>query len=203
MKTLARMVLHLQIFDWILASHKGAIGSPRGRATAHGKLLEAGVKSQSTHTLVWILSGGGSLEQTDTNRRGASMLLLALEEDPDLIHPVLPAVAEEVALGSHELRERFAISSEPEEAASEGLGFSDIDDCIFWFGNGAYFSPSTCRCLFLVGDWAFLWDRHPIWQQIAKYGGKAIWDLNPLLVDAAAVAGEPLGGGPRPRRCNV
>ena len=202
-KTLARMVLHLQLFDWIIGSHKGVFGSPRGRATAHGKLLESGVKSQSIHTMLWIITGGGSLEQTETNRRGASMFLLALEEDPDLIHPVLPAVAEEVATGTHEMRERFAISSDPEEATSESLGFSDIDDCIFWFGNGAYFSPSTCRCLFLVGDWAYLWDRHPVWQQIAQYGGKALWDIDPFLVDAVAAAAEPLGGGPVLGRSNV
>ena len=202
-KTLARMVLHLQLFDWIIGSHKGVVGSPRGRATAHGKLLESGVKSQSIHTMLWIITGGGSLEQTETNRRGASMFLLALEEEPDLIHPVLPAVAEEVATGTHEMRERFAISSDPEEATSESLGFSDIDDCIFWFGNGAYFSPSTCRCLFLVGDWAYLWDRHPVWQQIAQYGGKALWDIDPFLVDAVAAAAEPLGGGPVLGRSNV
>ena len=44
-------------------------------------------------------------------------------ENPDLLHPVLPAVAAEAATGNHELRERFAISSDPEEATSEGLGF--------------------------------------------------------------------------------
>ena len=44
----------------------------------------------------------------------------------------------------------MAISSQTDEAAQEGIGFTDIDDCIFWFGNGAYFSPTTCRCIFLV-----------------------------------------------------
>ena len=62
------MVLHLQLFDWVIGSHKGALGTPRGRATAHGKLLESGVKSQSTHTVIWILTGAGSLEQAETNR---------------------------------------------------------------------------------------------------------------------------------------
>jgi hypothetical protein len=186
--TLARMVATLQLFDWALASHRGVLGSPRGRATVHGKLLEEGAVSQSVHTMLWLLTGQGSIETVNLNRRGAIMTVLGLEAAPGLLHPVLPAVAEEAAHGQHELRERFALSSEPDEAAGEGIGFTEIDDCVFWFGNGAYFSPSTCRCLFLVGDWAGLWDRHPVWQQLKHYGAKAAWDLSPAIIGGTLAA---------------
>ena len=61
--------------------------------------------------------------------------------------------------GQFEMRERFAISSSASEAAAEEIGFESPDDCIFWLGNGAYFSPTTGRCMFILGDAYNLWDR--------------------------------------------
>ena len=82
--------------------------SLRGRATNHGKLLMEGAYGQSIHTMLWLLTGQGDLVQTamtsnmvdtkdssmvDTNRRGAVMLVLALEVLPSLLHPVLTEVS--------------------------------------------------------------------------------------------------------------
>ena len=39
------------------------------------------------------------------------------------------------------------------------LGISNtIDDCWFWFGHGAYFTPEYPECLFLLGDEYGLWN---------------------------------------------
>ena len=56
---------------------------------------------------------------------------------------VLFEVSENLKNGNFELRERFAVSSSTEEAQSENIGFESPDDCIFWCGNGGYFSPNT------------------------------------------------------------
>ena len=56
---------------------------------------------------------------------------------------VLFEVAENLDNGNFELRERFAISSSTEEAAEENIGFESPEDCIFWLGNGGYFSPNS------------------------------------------------------------
>ena len=59
-------------------------------------------------------------------------------------------------------------------------GFESPEDCIFWMGNGAYFSPTTARCMFIVGDAYNLWDRHPIWKQLKI--ALPIYHTDPFLV---------------------
>ena len=59
-------------------------------------------------------------------------------------------------------------------------GFESPEDCIFWMGNGAYFSPTTARCMFIVGDAYSLWDRHPIWKQLKI--ALPIYHTDPFLV---------------------
>ena len=62
-KTMAEIVSFLQLYDWILSAHRGVIGSPRGRAYDKGKLLPHGARSQSIHTMLWLLTGEGSVDQ--------------------------------------------------------------------------------------------------------------------------------------------
>ena len=81
-------------------------------------------------------------EDINYSRKDCIMLILALESGLH-IPEVIFEVAESLKNNPHELRERFAISSEAEEAGSNFIGFETPEDCIFWFGNGAYFSPTT------------------------------------------------------------
>ena len=196
-KTLATIITYLQMFDWIIGSHKGIIGTPRGRAYQDGKLLERGASSQSIHSILWLLTGEGDHDRVNYGRKDVIMMILAMEAGLE-IPPVLFEVAEALKSdGSLELRERFAISSSPEEAEAENIGFTSPEvcrifssvfnsncccqDCIFWLGNGGYFSPSTARCMFLVGDSYHLWDRHPIWEQLRP--ARIIWQTDPFIVD--------------------
>ena len=55
------------------------------------------------------------------------------------------------------IRERFGLKAADGE--KEGIGNDNPEDCIFWFGNGAYFPPETAECLFVVGDSYGLWNR--------------------------------------------
>ena len=128
------------------------------------------------------------------------MTILAMEAGFE-VPEVLVEVAEALKHGNHELRERFAISSSVDEASFEGLGFSTPDECVFWFGNGGYFSPTTARCMFIVGDAYNLWDVHPIWQQIKP--ALPLWRADPNIIDQVAKIGEPIGGGPVLGRSNV
>ena len=81
-------------------------------------------------------------EDINYSRKDCIMLILALESGLH-VPEVIFEVAESLKNNPHELRERFAISSEVEEAGANFIGFETPEDCIFWFGNGAYFSPTT------------------------------------------------------------
>ena len=178
----------------------GVIGSPRGRAYAGGKLLTDGARSQSIHHILWLLTGEGDIDHIDFGRKDVIMTLLAMDAG-FRIPEVLLEVADALKHGNHELKERFAISSSIDEASLEGIGFSTPDECVFWFGNGGYFSPTTARCLFLVGDAYNLWDVHPIWQDLKP--ALVIWRTDPNIIDQVAAVAEPIGGGPVLGRSNV
>ena len=123
-KTLATIITYLQMFDWIIGSHKGIIGTPRGRAYQDGKLLEKGASSQSIHSILWLLTGEGDHDRVNYGRKDVIMMILAMEAGLE-IPPVLFEVAEALKSdGSLELRERFAISSSQEEAEAENIGFT-------------------------------------------------------------------------------
>ena len=199
-RTLATITLYLQLFDWILASHKSVIGSPRGRAYEGGKLLEDGETSQSIHPILWILTGEGDKERINYSRKDVIMLILAMEAGLQMPE-VLFEVSESLKHGAFELRERFAISTDEEEAMNEGIGFQSPDDCIFWFGNGAYFTPTTARCMFIVGDTYNLWDRHPVWQPLKL--ALTIYHTDPFIVDEIARLGSEFGLGTVLGRSNV
>ncbi len=82
-------------------------------------------------------------------------------------------LALEVEEGTFEMRERFGLDSKDGEL--EGIGHDNPEDCVFWFGNGAYFAKETAECLFVTGDAYDLWDRTEIWGQIKPY--KFAWDI--------------------------
>ena len=63
-RTLASIISYLQLFDWIIGSHRGVIGTPRGRAYQDGKLLEQGASSQSIHSILWLLTGEGDRDRS-------------------------------------------------------------------------------------------------------------------------------------------
>ena len=169
---------------------EGVIGTPRGRAYEAGKLLEKGASSQSIHSMLWLLTGQGDEERINYGRKDVIMMILAMEAGLEL-PPVLFEVAETLKSGTFEMRERFAISSSEEEAGGQEVGFASPDDCIFWFGNGAYFSPTTARCMFIVGDAYQLWERHPIWQQLRP--AWSLWQTDPFIVDTVADIVRDLG----------
>ena len=182
-RTLATIITYLQLFDWIIGAHKGDIGTPRGRAYESGKLLENGASSQSIHSMLWLLTGEGDEERINYGRKDVIMLILAMEAGLEM-PPVLFEVAETLKSGTFEMRERFAISSSEEEAGAEEVSFASPEDCIFWFGDGGYFSPTTARCMFIVGDTYQLWERHPIWQQLRP--ALPLWETDPFIVDTLA-----------------
>ena len=76
---------------------------------------------------------------------------------------VLKGIDLHIEKGDFVLKTRFGLPTE--EGASEGITTS-AEDCIFWFGDGAYFHPDTPECLFVVGNEYNLWDRHEIWQAV-------------------------------------
>ena len=194
-KTMATIIVYLQMFDWIFASHKGVISTPRGRSYEGGKLNPS---SQSIHPMLWLLTGEGETE--NYSRKDCIMLILAMESGLK-IPEVMFEVADMLKHGSYEMRERFSISSDTDEASSENIGFESPEDCIFWFGNGAYFTPTTGRCIFIVGDAYNLWDRHPIWKQIKI--ALPIYHTDPFIIDTIASAVAPFGRGPLLGRSNV
>ena len=140
--------------------------------------------------MLWLLTGQGDVERINYGRKDVIMMILAMEAGLEL-PPVLFEVAETLKSGTFEMRERFAISSSEEEAGGQEVGFASPDDCIFWFGNGAYFSPTTARCMFIVGDAYQLWERHPIWQQLRP--AWSLWQTDPFIVDTVADIVRDLG----------
>ena len=94
--------------------------------------MENGDDSQSIHSILWILTGAGDKEGVSYGRKDVIMLILAMEAGLEMPE-VLFEVAEELKHGTMELRERFAISSDEEEAMNETIGFQSSEDCIFWY----------------------------------------------------------------------
>ena len=162
--------------------------------------MENGEESQSIHPILWVLTGAGDKERVNYSRKDVIMMILAMEAGLQMPE-VLFEVGEELKHETLELRERFAISSSEEEAMNETIGFQSSEDCIFWFGNGAYFTPTTARCMFIVGDEYDLWDRHPIWQQLKL--ALPIYHTDPFIVDEIAKAGAEFGLGTVLGRSNV
>ncbi len=62
------------------------------------------------------------------------------------------------------MKERFGLPTE--EGPAEGIGNSP-EECIFWFSDGAYFSPDLPECLFVVGDAYDLWERQEVWEGVS------------------------------------
>ena len=70
----------------------------------------------------------------------------------------------------------------------------EIDDCWFWLGHGAYFSPDYPECMFILGDEFNLWNRSDTWEVVSIF--KPIWDYDPALVHEIGTILAPLGFGP-------
>ena len=74
--------------------------------------------------MLWVLTGEGDKDRVNYGRKDVIMMILAMEAGlqlPQVLFEVAEALKSE---GSFEMRERFAISSDPEEAAAEEIGFA-------------------------------------------------------------------------------
>ena len=88
------------------------------------------------------------------------------------------------------LREHFGLGSH--EGVAEGIGMDN--DCWFWLGDGAYFSPDVPECIFILGDTFDLWNSSDTWIAVSIF--EDLWHNSPNFVHEVGQALEPLGGGP-------
>ncbi|TRY69923.1 hypothetical protein TCAL_02356 [Tigriopus californicus] len=180
-RTKAQMIQIIQEFDHILGSRQDSITTGRGRAYTEGKII------QRPYNHLCILKG---LETVCDRSRQSD--LYALNHLFGYRTPTaLLQIAQDIDHGDFVLKEQFGLHSS--EGEIEGIGVEDPEDCIFWFGDGAYFSRETARCMFVVGDSYNLWNRSETWETVGLF--KPLWDLDPYIIDYAAEVGAPLGSG--------
>ena len=94
--------------------------------------------------------------------------------------------------GEHTFIETFGLDAS--DGLAESIDASNAENCIFWMGDGAYFSPAFPEVFFVSGDEYNLWNRSETWEMLTPV--KAIWDENPELIDQVGKTFYMFGGGP-------
>lgn len=147
----AQMIIDLLLYDISIHNHKGMIATARGRSYGADKFS---ITTQSIAPLVHLLTGRGF-----TSPGSGEALVIALSALLDVGYTVPDCVLRIASFdGEMEIRERIGLSpSEKDIAAQTGLGYTDPNDGLAWWGDGAYAHPDTIPLLFQMGDQWHLW----------------------------------------------
>jgi len=131
--TKASMVLDLLLFDLARSTHAGVLGMPSGRQYIEQKL---GGREQSIGDLVEILWG----TRGDFARKGSTAGTPFATSSYRVPHVLL-------AIGLDKQRARYVdrarVGVAFSEAAQEGIGFTSLEDGMFWWGQGGYMAPEV------------------------------------------------------------
>ena len=181
-RVMSKMVMTLLEFDHVIGSKGDQICTAQGRTYTEGRLGE------NRYDHLRLLKGYGSIEEVRHNKQSVMFSLNML--NGDYYPTALLEIAEHVETNELILKEHFGLGSYEGEA--EGIGLDN--DCWFWLGDGAYFSPDYPECMFILGDTFRLWNTSDTWEDVSIFQG--IWNRNPDFVRKVGEVFEPLGGGP-------
>ncbi len=130
----AAIVLDLMLFDLARLTHRGSFGVSSGRAYEEHKLSGRGQSVGDTIEVLFGTRGG-------FNSRGSmSATSLASSRRYRVPHALL-GIGRDVPAARAVDRARLGLSFA--EAGLAGFGFSTLEDCLFWWGMGAYMAPET------------------------------------------------------------
>ncbi|MCA8920343.1 MAG: hypothetical protein KDD82_00965 [Planctomycetes bacterium] len=132
-QTRAAMVLDLLVFDLARATHQGVLGMPSGRQYVEQKL---GGRNQSIGDLVEILFG----TRGDFARKG-STAGTSFATSSYRVPQVLLAIGRDKQRARYLERARVGLSFA--EGPAEGIGFTSLEDGMFWWGQGGYMAPEA------------------------------------------------------------
>lgn len=146
--TKASMVLDLLLFDVARSTHEGVVGMPSGRQYIEQKL---GGREQSIGDLVEILWG----TRGDFVRKGSTAGTSFATSSYAVPHVLL-------AIGLDKQRARYVdrarVGVAFAEAAQEGIGFTSLEDGMFWWGQGGYMAPEVIALTRDMVDAWGMWD---------------------------------------------
>ncbi|MEZ6184798.1 MAG: hypothetical protein R3F62_07295 [Planctomycetota bacterium] len=132
-QTKARMALDLLVFDLARITFAGVVGAPSGRSYVEQKL---GGREQGVGDLVEILWG----TRGDFVDKGSTAGTAFATSSYRVPHALL-------AIGLDKARPRFTDRSRVgvsfAEAPAEGIGFTSLEDGMFWWGQGGYMAPEV------------------------------------------------------------
>ncbi len=150
-RTKASMVLDILAFDMTCNYYKGLYATTHGRT--YPDHLVNGL-TDSTRTAAWIMADlvplGSITELGAGDFTGAFLATSDAYFTPDLIEQVADATKD-----NFEHRERDSITLE--QGAQYGIGFSDFDDVMFWWGMTGYMAPQVVEGTFNLVNYYDLW----------------------------------------------
>ncbi|HUT51908.1 MAG TPA: hypothetical protein VM658_00820 [bacterium] len=150
-RTKAAMVLDIMAFDMACNYYKGLYATTHGRT--YPDHLVNGL-TDSTRTAAWIMADLvplGSVTQLGAGDFTGSFLATSDGYfTPDLIEQ-----AADDAKDNFEHRQRDSITLE--QGADYGIGFSDFDDVMFWWGMTGYMAPEIVEGTFNLVDYYDMW----------------------------------------------
>ncbi|MCO5165532.1 MAG: hypothetical protein M9894_04070 [Planctomycetes bacterium] len=150
-RTKAAMVLDLLLLDLARLTHRGSFGVTAGRAYEQHKLSGRG---QSIGDLIEVLFGTRGGFQHAGSTAATSFVTSRAYRPPH----VLLAIGQDG--GPPRRVERARVGLRFDQAAAEGIGFSSLDDGVFWWAQGGYMAPEVIGLSRrMIEAWG-LWD-HP------------------------------------------
>ena len=156
-RTRAAMVLDLLVFDLARLSHAGSFGVTSGRIS-QPKYAFAG-RNQGVRDTIEILFGtrGGFVD------RGATAATCLATSSYQVPHALLAVGAD----APTRLIDRARMGLDLADGPAEGIGFSSLDDGLFWWGSGAMLAPeSIALTRRMIGAWD-LW-HYPYFAPFAR-----------------------------------
>lgn len=132
--TRASIALDLLLFDLARLTHKGSFGLTAGRVYEEHKLSGRGQSIADLIEVLWGTRGGWA----DRGSTGATPFVTSRRYR--VPHVLLAIGLDE---GRDRVVERARVGVSFAQAAAEGIGFTDLEDGLFWWRQGGYMAPEA------------------------------------------------------------
>lgn len=179
-RTRAAIAMDLLLFDLARLTHRGSLGTSSGRVYEEYKLSGRDQPVGDPIEILWGTRGAFR------DRGGTGGTPLATCRGYRVPHALL-------AIGLDKQRDRYVdrarVGVTFAEGPAEGIGFTDLEDGLFWWRHGGYMAPETIALTRRMATTWDLWD-HPAFAQLRPLRNLP----DPLLVLASQALG-PISGG--------
>ena len=145
--TRAAMITDIMLFEIALSCHDGVFGSSHGRSYGKNKM---GGRREGTASVAKLVTGSGIYHST------GSMAAVSLAVAPRYTLPgVIVSVGEDAP---PELVDKERIGIEIDDGPGHGIGYTGVNDVIFWWGMGGYVSSKVIEGTIEVVEELCLWE---------------------------------------------